>query len=164
MTTVDPAALVHPRRSIRTVASAACIDWDAFAAHVARTAAAGITPAVNMDTGYVQLIDDAIRRQAPTLARDTLGPDGELVAGACVVDAPFAEFDEAGYGRQFDMIATAGAIPVIFSSHGLTAGTDADFVARIERQGAHAERFIGSSAGRPSCPMVACSISVPTRR
>ncbi len=35
------------------------IDWAAFEAHVVRTADAGLVPAVNMDTGYVQLLDDA---------------------------------------------------------------------------------------------------------
>ena len=37
------------------------IDWRALEAHVERTASAGLTPAVNMDTGYVQLLDDATR-------------------------------------------------------------------------------------------------------
>src|SRR3954449_1196944 len=32
------------------------IDWANVEAHVARTHAAGLTPAVNMDTGYVQLL------------------------------------------------------------------------------------------------------------
>ena len=36
-------------------------DWPALEAHIARTHEAGLTPAVNMDTGYVQLIDDATR-------------------------------------------------------------------------------------------------------
>ena len=119
------------------------IDWDGFVAHVARTAAAGIAPAVNMDTGYVQLIDDATRSQALRLARDVLGPAGELVAGACVVDAPGAAFDEAAYGRQLDMIAAAGGLPVIFPSFGLTTGSDADFIARSRRLAARVERFIG---------------------
>ena len=159
MVKIDPATLVRPRRVIRGMSAILLpytpdcrIDWDAFAAHVARTAAAGITPAVNMDTGYVQLIDDATRRQALTIARETLGPRGEMVAGACVVDAPAAAFDEAGYGRQFDMIAAAGAIPVIFPSHGLTAGTDADFVGRIERLGTRVERFIGFELGSAFVP------------
>jgi len=119
------------------------IDWDGFVAHVARTAAAGIAPAVNMDTGYVQLIDDATRSQALRLARDVLGPAGELVAGACVVDAPGAAFDEAAYGRQLDMIAAAGGLPVIFPSFGLTTGSDADFITRSRRLAARVERFIG---------------------
>jgi dihydrodipicolinate synthase/N-acetylneuraminate lyase len=119
------------------------IDWDAFAAHVARTAAAGITPAVNMDTGYVQLIDDATRCEALRIARDTLGPGHELVAGACVVDAPGAAFDEQAYGRQLDMITSVGGLPVIFPSFGLTAGGDADFVVRYRRIASRVERFVG---------------------
>jgi len=146
---IDPAALLRPRRIIRGMSAILlpfrtdrAIDWDAFAAHVARTHAAGITPAVNMDTGYVQLIDDATRRQALARAREAVG-SGEIVAGACVVDRAGAAFDEAEYGRQFEMIAAAGAIPVIFPSFGLTAGSDADFIARIRRLAARVERFIG---------------------
>jgi len=119
------------------------IDWDGFAAHVARTAAAGITPAVNMDTGYVQLLDDSTRQQALRIARDTLGTGGELVAGACVVDGPGAAFVEAAYGRQFEMIAAAGAVPVIFPSFGLTAGSDADMLDRYRFLSRRVESFIG---------------------
>jgi dihydrodipicolinate synthase/N-acetylneuraminate lyase len=146
---VDPAALLRPRRTIRGMSAillpfrtAGAIDWDAFAAHVARTHAAGITPAVNMDTGYVQLIDDATRRQALAIARGAVGC-GEIVAGACVVDRAGAAFDEPAYGRQLEMIAAAEGIPVIFPSFGLTAGSDADFVARVRRLAARVERFIG---------------------
>jgi hypothetical protein len=147
--TVDPSSLIRLRRSIRGMSaillpfrSDLSVDWDAFAAHVARTHAAGIAPAVNMDTGYVQLIDDATRRQALALARETVG-SGEIVAGACVVDAAGAAIDEAAYGRQLDMIAAVGAIPVIFPSFGLTTGSDADFIARVRRLAARVERFIG---------------------
>jgi dihydrodipicolinate synthase/N-acetylneuraminate lyase len=35
------------------------IDWDAFEAHITRTADAGLGVAVNMDTGYIQILDDA---------------------------------------------------------------------------------------------------------
>jgi dihydrodipicolinate synthase/N-acetylneuraminate lyase len=146
---IDPAALLRPRRKIRGMSaillpfrSDLSVDWDAFAAHVARTHAAGIAPAVNMDTGYVQLIDDATRRQALAIARETVG-SGEIVAGACVVDAAGAAFDEEAYGRQLDMIAAAGGIPVIFPSFGLTTGSDADFIARVRRLAARVERFIG---------------------
>ena len=146
----DPLALVRPRREIRGMSAILLpfspgrrIDWDAFAAHVARTAAAGITPAVNMDTGYVQLIDDDTRRRALDVARAAVGPGREIVAGACVVDAPGSAFDEAAYARQFAMIAEVGAIPVVFPSFGLTAGTDADFIARSRRLAQHVESFIG---------------------
>ena len=149
-TPVDPLSLLRPRRAIRGISAillpmrpAGGVDWEAFAAHVARTAAAGIVPAVNMDTGYVQLIDDALRREALAIARATIGPAGELVAGACVVDSPGAAFDEAAYGRQLEMIAAAGATPVIFPSFGLTAGSDADFITRHHVLARHVPAFIG---------------------
>ena len=158
-TPFDPHSLLRPRRSILGMSAIllpfrrdGAIDWDAFAAHVARTAAAGITPAVNMDTGYVQLIDDATRRQALTVARDTVGPAGELVAGACVVDAAGAAFDEAAYGRQLDMIAAVNATPVIFPSWGLTSGGDAEFLARHRRLATRVERFIGFELGQAFVP------------
>jgi dihydrodipicolinate synthase/N-acetylneuraminate lyase len=147
---VDPATLIRPRRKIRGMSAILLpytadrrIDWEGFAGHVARTAAAGITPAVNMDTGYVQLIDGTTRQQALRIARDTLGPGRELVAGACVVDGPGAAFDESAYGRQFEMIAAVGGMPVIFPSFGLTAGSDGDMLDRYRRLARRNESFIG---------------------
>ena len=71
----DVPGLIRPRRTITGMSAvllpytaAGAIDWPAVEAHVARTAAAGLTPAVNMDTGYVQLLADAdkLARQAST--------------------------------------------------------------------------------------------------
>jgi len=156
--TVDPAKLMKSRRSIRGMSAvllpftaAGRIDWDGFSAHVARTAAAGIVPAVNMDTGYVQLIDDATREQTLRLARAAVG-SGELVAGACVVDNAGAAFDPAAYGRQFGMIAAVDALPVIFPSFGLTAGSDADFIARYRQLAEMVPRFIGFELGQAFVP------------
>jgi dihydrodipicolinate synthase/N-acetylneuraminate lyase len=146
---VDPATLVRPRRTIRGMSAILLpftadgrIDWDSFAAHVARTAAAGITPAVNMDTGYVHVIDDDARREALRIARAAVG-GGDLVAGACVADAPAAAFDEAGYGRQIDMIVAVGGLPVIFPSYGLTAGGDAALLSRYRLLARRTPAFVG---------------------
>jgi hypothetical protein len=126
---IDPASLVRPRRVITGMSAILLpmkadltVDWEGFAAHVARTSAAGITPAINMDTGYVQLIDDATRRETLRIARDAVGPNGKLVAGACVVDEPGAAFDEAAYGRQIEMIvATMGVGARRAMAHGSAA-------------------------------------------
>ncbi|MDQ3147763.1 MAG: dihydrodipicolinate synthase family protein, partial [Actinomycetota bacterium] len=67
------------------------VDWAGFEAQVARTLAAGLVPAVNMDTGYAQLVDAATRDEALRLTSAT-APTG-FVAGAHVVDragAPLA--------------------------------------------------------------------------
>ena len=67
------------------------VDWDALAAHVARTAEVGLVPAVNMDTGYVQELDAATRERVLDVARAHAG--GEFVAGAQVADAAGDDFD-----------------------------------------------------------------------
>jgi len=145
-----PAALVRPRREIRGVSAvllpftaSGAVDWDGFAAHVARTAACGIVPGINMDTGYCNLIDDSVREQALRIARDLVGPAGELVAGAYVADAAGAPFDEPGYLRQCGMIAAVRGLPVIFPSFGLTGGTDVEVVARHAALARRIGRFLG---------------------
>jgi hypothetical protein len=71
------------------------IDWAATEAHIGRTLAAGLTPAVNMDTGYVQLLDDAEKSDVLDLAVAVAG--NRFVAGAYVPDAQGAAFDLDGY-------------------------------------------------------------------
>jgi dihydrodipicolinate synthase/N-acetylneuraminate lyase len=149
---IDPTALLRLRRPLQGISAVllpftatGAIDWAAFAAHVARTAAAGIVPAVNMDTGYVHLLGDAARRRVLAEARAALGPPrpGDLVAGACVVDEAGNRFDEAAHLAQCEPILAAGATPVIFPSHGLNAGSEADVVGRIQGLAARLPAFIG---------------------
>jgi len=149
---VDPLALLRPRRRIEGISAvllpfsaSGTIDWEGFEAHLARTAAAGIVPAVNMDTGHVHALGDADRRRVLGLARGVLGAPrpGDLVAGACVVDAAGDRFDEAGYLAACEAILAAGGVPVIFPSHGLNAGSDADVMARLARLAARLPAFIG---------------------
>src|SRR5262249_22209002 len=59
-------------------------DWDAFDAHVERTVAAGLIPAVNMDTGYAHLLDTATKKIV--LDRTQAIAGGEFVAGAFRLD------------------------------------------------------------------------------
>ena len=54
--------------------SAGGIDWAGFASLLERTVAAGLTPAVNMDTGYLQLLD--LDERARVLdAAELISPD-----------------------------------------------------------------------------------------
>jgi dihydrodipicolinate synthase/N-acetylneuraminate lyase len=150
--------MIRPRRRI-TGASAillpftagGAIDWPAFAAHAARTADAGLTPAVNMDTGYVNLLDDATRRQV--LARTREATAGRpFVAGAFVADRPGDRFDRDAYLRQIEPIAAHGGTPVIFQSYGLTGQADDDIVAAYAEIGRHCDRFIGFELGTMFAP------------
>jgi dihydrodipicolinate synthase/N-acetylneuraminate lyase len=150
--TIDPTALFRLRRSVQGISAvllpftaAGAVDWNGFAAHVARTAAAGIVPAVNMDTGYVHLLDDATRRQVLAVARQTLGSPrpGDLVAGACVVDRAGERFDERAYLAQCEPILAAAATPVLFPSWGLNAGSEVETVDRTKNIAARLPAFIG---------------------
>ena len=126
------------------------IDWPAFEAHVGRTAAAGITPAVNMDTGYVQLLREDQREQALDLAAKIT--DGAFVAGAFVPDEPGARFDRDAHVRAAEAIAARGGTPVIFPSHGLNGLDDDGWVAALTGVGAALDRFIGFELGAMFVP------------
>jgi dihydrodipicolinate synthase/N-acetylneuraminate lyase len=94
------------------------VDWPGLRAHVERTAAAGLTPAVNMDTGYVNLLDEATKQRVLAETRGMLG-GGPFVAGAFVGDRPGDPLDLAAYRRAIDGVQEHGGMPVIFQSHGL---------------------------------------------
>jgi len=153
----DVTARVRPRRTITGMSAVLLahtpdgeIDWPAVEAHVVRTVDAGLTPAVNMDTGYVQLLDPPTRTRVLELARAT-APDG-FVAGAFVPDAPGDAFDLATYAAAAHEIAAHGGTPVIFPSHGLNAGSDDDWAAAMAAVAGEVDRFIGFELGSMFVP------------
>jgi dihydrodipicolinate synthase/N-acetylneuraminate lyase len=121
------------------------IDWTNVEAHIARTHDAGLTPAVNMDTGYVQLLDPADRVRVLDLAVQVT--DGRFVAGAFVADAAGAPFDLDGYVRECDAIRRRSGTPVIFPSYGLNESGDTAWIDALGRIGERVERFIGFELG-----------------
>lgn len=122
------------------------IDWDAFAAHVARTAAAGIMPAVNMDTGYANLIDEETRVDVLRRTRDLL-LGRPFTAGAFVHDEAGASFDPEAYRRQIELIQAFGGIPVIFQSFALTSLPSDQLLQAYADFGRIAPRFIAFELG-----------------
>jgi dihydrodipicolinate synthase/N-acetylneuraminate lyase len=127
------------------------VDWAGFEAMLARTVQVGITPAVNMDTGYVQLLDDATRARVLEVAAAHSGAEG-FVAGAFVADGPGAPFDLDAYLAALHQITAYGGTPVVFPSHGLNALDDAAWVAAHEHFGAPVDRFIGFELGAMFVP------------
>ena len=126
------------------------IDWRAVEAHVARTHDAGLTPAVNMDTGYVQLLDAADRRRVLDLAADVTG--GRFVAGAYVGDRAGDPFDVGAYVVEAGAVAERGGTPVIFPSHGLNERDDAGWVDALGALARELDRFIGFELGSMFVP------------
>ena len=139
--------MIRPRRKIRGISAILLPfqengdpDWTGFSAHVQRTVAAGLAPAVNMDTGFGNLIDDSIRRRALEL---TQAETNDFVAGAFVGDEPGAAFDDGEYLRQMEMIQHHGGTPVIFQSFGLTGQSDEAIVASYAKLASHADALVG---------------------
>lgn len=156
--TFDVEQLVRPRRTI-TGSSAILlpfrenghVDWGGFEAHVARTVEAGLIPAVNMDTGYVNLLDDATRAEVLSRTRDTLN-GAAFVAGAFVADHPGASWQPDRYRQQIDVIQQYGGTPIIFQSYGLTQ-QDADGILEAYTElGRTCSRFIAFELGQMFAP------------
>jgi 4-hydroxy-tetrahydrodipicolinate synthase len=75
-----------------------------------RTWEAGLDVAVNLDTGFGDLLTPAEREAALDVARAALGPSARLYAGAYTEDRPSPE---EGYARAVASVEKRGATPVI---------------------------------------------------
>jgi len=127
------------------------IDWSAFDQHVARTCDAGLVPAVNMDTGYVHLLDDATRLEV--LQRTQAVTSGRMyVAGAFLKDVPGSRFALDTYVARMDEIQQRGGTPVIFQSFGLTQQADPEIVESYRRLASRCDRFFGFELGKMFAP------------
>jgi hypothetical protein len=109
---------------------------------VNRTAEAGLIPAVNMDTGYVNLIDDRTRIEVLDRTQDAMA-GGEFVAGAFVADKPGDAFNRDAYRLRIDEIQTRGGTPVIFQSFGLVGQEGGSIVESYRALAKACDRFIG---------------------
>ncbi len=156
--TLTPETMIRPRRKITGMSAIllplfedGAVDWDSFRAHVSRTADAGLTPAVNMDTGYVNLLDAATRLQVLENTQDTLG-GGTFVAGSFVGDKPGDGWNLDAYRAQIDLIHAHGGTPVIFQSYGLTQQSNGAIVEAYAQIAEHCPQFIGFELGTMFAP------------
>jgi dihydrodipicolinate synthase/N-acetylneuraminate lyase len=116
-----------------------------------RTQAAGLIPAVNMDTGYVNLLDEATRRKVLAETNAALG-GAEFVAGAFVGDRPGASFALDAYRREIDAIQAAGGCPVLFQSFGLTELAGDGIVDAYRAIARDCQRFLAFELGQMFAP------------
>jgi len=94
------------------------VDWEGFEAHVARTREAGLDVAVNMDTGFGDLLDPGQREAVLDVTRRVLGDGVPFYAGA------YASADDgtaAAYADALAAIAARGARPVIVQCRAMHA-------------------------------------------
>ncbi|MDG2127408.1 MAG: dihydrodipicolinate synthase family protein [Fuerstiella sp.] len=127
------------------------VDWSAFERHVERTLEAGLIPAVNMDTGYVNLLDDTTKLEV--LQRTNRLVSGRMyVAGAFLADGEGASFNLDEYLRRMNDIEQNGGVPVIFQSYGLTQQPDDDIIVSYRQIAERCNRFIGFELGTVFLP------------
>jgi 4-hydroxy-tetrahydrodipicolinate synthase len=126
-----------PRRKIEGIAAALLpfdddgkIGVEAFQQHLLATHNVGLMNAVNMDTGYVNLLTLEEQSQVLGWTRDCLGPNVPFVAGAFIEN----ETGDAVplYRRCIDAIVAVGAIPILFQSSRLQGKTAAEKAATYQ--------------------------------
>ncbi len=105
------------------------IAEEAFAERLKATHAAGLTSAVNMDTGYANYLDDVDKERILRLTRATLG-NAPFVAGAYIEgkDGDIVDL----YRREIAKIREFGGTPILFQTARMHDRTPAE-KARIYR-------------------------------
>jgi 4-hydroxy-tetrahydrodipicolinate synthase len=133
-------ARLAPGRRLHGIAAAllpftpaGAIDWQSFERHVARTRDAGLDVAVNMDTGFGDLLAPDEREAVLAATRGALGAGAPFYAGAYAGDDPDPA---AGYRRSLRAIEAQGGTPVIVqcrAMHAMDAAAKADLYAAVAR-------------------------------
>jgi dihydrodipicolinate synthase/N-acetylneuraminate lyase len=127
------------------------VDWIGFEQHLIRTVSAGLIPAVNMDTGYANLIDESTRLNV--LKRTASLLKGQpYIAGAFVKDQPHEPFSLSAYQRALDPIQTHGGTPIIFQSYGLTQQDSQGIYHSYEQIARECDRFLAFELGQAFAP------------
>ncbi len=153
-----PLDLIRPRRTIVGMSAVllplhdnSAIDWEAWEKHLQRTCASGLIPAVNMDTGFVSLLNDSQRVEILRRTQRLLA-GRPFLAGAYVSDQPGNTFDAAAYQRQAESIFEHQGTPIIFPSFGLSQQPPDRIVDSIEAIARFAPKFYAFELGEMFLP------------
>lgn len=101
-------------------------DYEEFQKHLERTVQAGLTPAVNMDTGYVNLLSKAQRRQILDLT-------ARFLSGKPFVAGAYIEGEEGEtlslYVEEMEAIVAHNGTPILFQSTALISLPETELIA-----------------------------------
>lgn len=155
---IDPSTLLVPKRKITGTSaillpykSDGSVHWEDFDQHITRTFEAGLTPAVNMDTGYANLIDEPTREEV--LRRtNTIAAGRNFVAGVFVGDQSGAAFDRDAYLQGIDQIQSHAGTPIFFQSYGLVELPDDALVEAYQTLAKHCDSFLFFELGTMFAP------------
>ena len=125
------------------------VDFTAFAQLVERTWSAGLTPAVNMDTGYSNLLTRDERAEILWLV-NSLARGRRFVAGA------FIEGEDGDpvrlYRRECNAIQCAGGLPILFPCSALKPLSRAQLVDVFRGVAGECDEFLGFELGEMFVP------------
>ncbi|PHS04745.1 MAG: dihydrodipicolinate synthase family protein [Blastopirellula sp.] len=155
---LNPVTLLTPRREITGISAVLLpynidhtVDWQGFDHLIERTLNAGLMPAVNMDTGFGNLIDDSTRLE---VLRHTasLASGGKFVGGVFVGDSSGDAFDADRYQHGIDQVQSAQGTPIFFQSYGLIELPDAELVSAYQTLAASCDQFLFFELGKVFAP------------
>jgi dihydrodipicolinate synthase/N-acetylneuraminate lyase len=122
MTVDELLARQKTRRKVQGIAAALLpyevdgrIAVEAFSQQLISTHRAGLMNAVNMDTGYVNYLNDTEKQEVLSWTREALGKGTPFVAGAYIEHLAGDDIVSL-YRQQIDTIVRFGGIPILFQS------------------------------------------------
>lgn len=123
---------------------------EAFQRHLLATQRAGLLNAVNMDTGYVNYLSAAEKREVLGWTREALGKGVPFVAGAYIEGR---EGDVVAlYRGEMDAIVAHGGIPILFQTARLHGKTWKEKVAAYQEACRGYAHVLGFELGRMFAP------------
>ncbi len=148
---------IRPGRTIHGIAAAllpfrtdGSIAEEDFQRHLQATHAAGLVNAVNMDTGYANVLSEEEKERVLRLTVEALGEGTEFVAGA------FIERREGDVvalcRREMDRITSHGGTPILFQTARLHPLSAAEKVARYREICRGQRSVIGFELGKMFAP------------
>ena len=124
-------------------------DFDSFLAHVDQTYAAGLTPAINMDTGYVNLLTREERIKILDLM--PAAANGRRFVAGAFIEGETGDLVSL-YTRETDAIQQCGGTPILFQSTALTSLPNDKLVNVYRQVASKCERLIGFELGKMFAP------------
>lgn len=125
------------------------IDEAGFRRHLRRTLDAGLRAAVNMDTGYGDLLTPEEKGRVLGLAAEIVGGRDWFAAGALPVSQELSLNPLVQeYLNECSVIAKAGGVPVIFPSPGYGRLGEDDLLVLFRQIAARVDRFIAFELGQ----------------
>ncbi|MEM8530928.1 MAG: dihydrodipicolinate synthase family protein [Chloroflexota bacterium] len=125
------------------------VDFTGFAQHLERTVIAGLQPAVNMDTGYVNMLFPAERQQVLAVTQQIAGERG-FVAGAFIegLDGDVLTL----YRHVVEEIQQHGGTPILFQCSALKRMSSAELIDLYRLVAADCDRLLAFELGEMFAP------------